>query len=289
MPSSFPSQDSPNEYKAVQGEIYQFQGAELQADHPPEGDSSNKVATTGWVASELSGNDLVPTVSQAGNLLVQVSDGIVNKPNGDTCVINNQSPLGVNASVTEYIWVRYSDCSIVASTIMPSATIGRVLATVVSNATEIISISNSSNVLGWAPTVDPVFSGDPKAPHPPKGDDDNSLATTGWVQNELYGLIFGYDRPRLSISPPSTVTWTEGTLDIPNNEVLVNSGSYTFPSTADGVYFAYGVNQGGSGIIEIKHKSEQAPNFNHIFLNRIYLNNGVIEGLSLPPMGGFGY
>lgn len=44
--------------------------------------------------------------------------------------------------------------------------------------------SHARAVAGYAPLASPTFTGDPKAPTPPVGDNDTSLATTAFVQGE---------------------------------------------------------------------------------------------------------
>lgn len=59
----------------------------------------------------------------------------------------------------------------------------------------------------FAPLRSPVFTGDPQAPTPPLQDSDNSIATTGWVQE----LVFGGEGIVLSMrmfSSAGTATYT---------------------------------------------------------------------------------
>jgi len=188
MTSYFPSQSTANPYDAVNGQTYRFQVATLEAAHPPSGDATNKVATTGWVSALLNPGVLFPTVSKSGPdpvLRVNVGPGSVTDPvTSKVCNITGVNNLAVSASSREYIWIRYSDCNVVATTIAPG-NVGVVLATVDSNATTITAINNTSTALGWAPVTSPVFSGDPQVPTAPPGDNDNSIANTAWVQNEL--------------------------------------------------------------------------------------------------------
>lgn len=191
----FPSQEPPNEYNAVQGQIYKFQGSELQAEHPPIGDISNKVVTTGWLHSYLTSTPMMPTVSDASTppgtgLIINVSDGQVNKPNGSSCQVNSTiAPISVVANSVEYVYIRYSDCSIVVSTVTPPADEGAVIAEVGTNTDSIIYIKNFATHNSWATVYSPFFQGDPQAPHPPSDDNDNSIATTKWVRDRLLDFL----------------------------------------------------------------------------------------------------
>lgn len=182
--TSFPSQSS-NEYLAIPNELYQFQGAVLEADHPPMGDASNKVVTTGWLQALLTGSDLYPMTSDATGgtgLLVTVSSGSVPTPSGSTCNINALTvPLAVNSNSNEYVYIRYSDCQVVISTVLPSETIGLLISLVETDATHIVKITNYSSYNSWAKLDSPFFTGEPKAPTPELGSCDNSIATTEFV------------------------------------------------------------------------------------------------------------
>lgn len=181
-----PSQPYPNNYSAVGEQTYRFQGAELQAEHPPIGDASNRVATTGWVESYLSGTPMMPIVTDAGGLTINVSSGTVNKPPSGVCNVSaTTSPISVVANNIEYVWVRYNDCAIVVSTESASSDEGQLIARVYTGPTHIIRIENLASIAGWARQDSPFFTGDPQAPHPPLGDSDHSIPTTQWVQDEI--------------------------------------------------------------------------------------------------------
>lgn len=183
MPSSFPSQQFPNEYQAIPEETYFFQGARLEADHPPVDDLSNRVATTGWVKAELCGIELLPIVSKVNLLLIGVSEGTVTKPKTTTVchVRSTVTPIGVNRNSIENVYVRYSDCSIIVTTLTLTEDEGYLLAKVTTNDVEIISIDPTSSPLGWAKLDSPSFTGDPQVPTPIITDNDFSIANTKWV------------------------------------------------------------------------------------------------------------
>lgn len=183
----FPSQPVPNEKRALPGELYQFQRANLEAEHPPAGDASNKVATTGWFQQELCGETLLPRIIQAAPLKIRVTQGTVNKPNGtDICAVEDTiTPIGVTTNTTEYVFIRFSDCSPVVSTILPDPNEGFVLGRVIVGPTQIEDIIHTSNKLGWAPLEDPIFHGHVQTPHPPLKDSSNTVPTTQWVNQTI--------------------------------------------------------------------------------------------------------
>jgi len=193
MNSYFPSQLQPNNYNAVQNQLYKFQGSILEAEHPPLGDASNKVATTGWIKALMTGTDMWPITSDATNgtgLLVTISAGTVPKPNGGTCNIQaSVTPVAVNASSNEYVYIRYSDCQVVISTSIPNINQGLLISLVETDPTIIVRITNYASYNEWAKLDSPFFTGDPKAPTPPQGDCDNSIATTQFVCEAVSAAI----------------------------------------------------------------------------------------------------
>ena len=193
MNSYFPSQLEPNNYNSIPNQLYQFQGSILEAEHPPLGDASNKVATTGWVKALMTGTDMWPITSDATNgigLLIVVSAGSVPKPNGGACNIQASiTPIAVNANSNEYVYIRYSDCQVVVGTNVPPISSGLVISLVETDPTKIIRITNYASFNEWAKLDSPFFTGDPKAPTPPLGDCDNSIATTQFVCDAVSNAI----------------------------------------------------------------------------------------------------
>lgn len=175
------------------GTVHKFQSTTLEADHPPVGDASNKVATTGWVTSLITGTPMWPTVSKWGSdptLSITVSDGTVTIPTGGSCNIRSSTtPIAVNASSTENVWIRYSDCQVVVSTNAVDPRYGVQIAYVYTNATTIYEIVNLASFGGYASSVSPFLQGDPRAPHPPVGDNDNSIPTTKWVNDAILNFL----------------------------------------------------------------------------------------------------
>lgn len=131
-----------------------------QAPTPPPGDCDNSLATTEFVCEALdnlltapcSGSITYPDIYQVGSpsLLINITNGQVPKPgtNAGNCVVTTLSaPVAVVASSTEYCWIRFSDCKLVASTQAPATSVGFLLATVVTNATNIVSITKASTAV----------------------------------------------------------------------------------------------------------------------------------------------
>ena len=199
----FPSQPAPNQFNAIFDETYSYIGAELLANHPPAGDMSNRVATTGWVESLISGQPMFPIVTEATGLNINVSGGTVSRPPSGSCSISpTTTPIAVVSNSLEYVWIRFQDCSIVVSTTPPTSDQGQLIARVWTDATRIIRIENVGSSTGWAQLDSPYFIGDPRAPHPPLGDSDSSIATTYWVQKEIERLDFApTDSPMFTGDP----------------------------------------------------------------------------------------
>lgn len=144
----------------------------LEAVTPPADDDSDKVATTKWVRDTLesSGSGLTkaevlkmiedfltaptdptgfPMVYRTVGLHINVTDGVVPKPTGGQCNISTlASDIAVDANTTTYVWVRYADCSVVVTSTLPATSDGKLLATVVANATTITSLSIPDEVRG---------------------------------------------------------------------------------------------------------------------------------------------
>lgn len=119
----------------------------------------DQIATTDWVCQKLENlltkpcNDSfsLPTVYNVDgpSLLVNVTNGVVpfdtNNLEGPKCNVRTlKDPIALVGLDTEYVWCRYADCAIVASKSAPSASIGRLLATITTGADSIINIQNVS-------------------------------------------------------------------------------------------------------------------------------------------------
>lgn len=267
---------------ALPGFIHKFQTSTLEADHPPLEDVSNKVATTGWVSNLLTGNPMYPQVVRATNLSVNVTEGYVPNLEGEQVLIPaTVIPISVVGGATEYVYIRYADMKPVISTISPSPTLGFLLASVVSDHTQILSINQvTPGPTGLASNDSPFFTGDPQAPHPPQGDYDNSIATTQWVKDELASVL-GSDvvnRPTITLSPPSTLLWSSGIVNIDGIKYDVVEGNKVFGLEDNGTYTVRGVLQvGNTALVEV---SNTVPTNPYVDLASVDVNGGVLGELT---------
>jgi len=237
--ASFPSRDT-DPYKAVASQTYQFQTAKVEADHPPQTDVSNQVATTGWVQSLISGTTLAPSVSKYSALQIQVSPGTITTLTNGICTLANTSePLGVDRSYSdeflhsEYVWIRFNDCGLVVTEDPPLNDEGSLLAVVETNTTMIENIVNITKPLNWLPSVDPYLDGTPRGKSPPLNYEEDNVVNTGWLRSQL----LGYHAPILKMDNLNTISWTEGILYINTLKFITNSNSHSFSSPNHGLYY----------------------------------------------------
>lgn len=137
----------------------------LRAPTPNADDRSDAVATTQWVKDRIDASpggitqeqvlqmivDFLtkpldsngyPMVYVTEGLHINVTDGVVPKPGGGECSVSNlASDIAIDANTTVYVWVRYSDCSVIVTTTEPAEADGLLLGTVTTDATDVISIS----------------------------------------------------------------------------------------------------------------------------------------------------
>lgn len=120
------------------------------APHPLLDDDDNSIPTTAWVRDTVEAFICPPPptnrprVVDGGGLNINVTAGEIVSPGAavaDCMIAPLPNPLAVNASSTEYIWVRYIDCKVVASTFKPADGHGDVIGIVVSNQDDIVSIT----------------------------------------------------------------------------------------------------------------------------------------------------
>ena len=296
MTSSFISQG--DSLTAVPGAIYSFEGATLKAQTQPSTSNSKDVATTEWVKALLGVTPSVPTVVDAGGLNVNYTSGTVTNPFTGTPIYITGSViwLAVGASTVEYIWVRYLDGAVVASSVIPSNNLGYLLATVTTNATSIVSISSNSSATGWAPINSPSFVGTVTAPNPHVADNSNVVPTTSWVRNVVQSTLLGSNSPILSIGTSGTsVQWSGGVVSIGGVQYPVIAGQYTFTSTSDplswtqsatsqGVYSVYAVLVGGITTVVVSANAPSSPN---VLMGTVSVSGGVVGQVSLPSTTGF--
>ncbi len=171
----------------------------LKAPHPAANDNSNIVPTTAWVQAYVSGIPIAPQLSPGSGLNVNYTSGMVKTPTTSPCsgskCINGECniPSGsipINPT-TKYIYTRYADCAMIASDAALPANqyhfLGDVTVTGASP-TWVVEIINAPTG-NWAPINSPNFVGSPTAPNPMVGDDDNSIATTSWVNDAVERFV----------------------------------------------------------------------------------------------------
>lgn len=273
---------------AVPGSIYNFEGATLKAHTLPTNANSKEVATTEWVKTLLGVTSTVPTVIDGGGLNINYTSGTITNPYTEAPIQVSGSVMGlaVDANSTEYIWVRYLDGAVVASNAMPLNNLGYLLATVTTNATNIISISSNTSAAGWAPINNPSFAGTVTVPSPLVGDNSNAVPTTSWVRSMVQSALVGSDSPTLSIGNTGTnaVQWSAGAVSIAGVQYPVIEGQYTFTTTSQGVYSVYAVLVGGITTVVVSTIAPTAPN---ALMGTVSVSAGVVRQINLPLTTGF--
>ena len=216
--------------------------------------ADNTVATTQWVHSLISGLPSFPLVSLVGivspsSFRITWTEGMVDLPpslncsgpdcldgggtsGGDRCHIKPpivplliaMPPVGQTSR--KYIYVDYASCELLYSETSPNEnSVGKVIA--IADLNNSISpptvVINPIQTDGWAPINSPFFTGDPKAPTPPTGDCDNSIATTQFVCDAIENALTQACGPTAQYpeiynqNPPSLlVNVTNGTIPKPD-------------------------------------------------------------------------
>jgi hypothetical protein len=204
----------------------------LRASHPPANDNSNTVPTTAWVQAYVSGIPIAPQLSPGTGLNINYISGMVKTPssspcsgsrctNGECNVPSGSIPIN---PTTKYVYLRYADCAMLASdTALPANQyhfLGDVTVTG-SNPNWVVTIINAPTG-NWAPINSPNFVGTPTAPNPMPGDDDNSLATTSWVNDAVEAFVCpppATNRPRVVDAGGLNINITAGEIISPGATV----------------------------------------------------------------------
>lgn len=143
----------------------------VTAPTPSNTEDSNRVATTKWVndlitnilGQELGGGyatqqwvinkitefifnpigtNVYPYVYVTSGLNINVTPGSVTKPDNSICTITTlTNDIAIDNNSTIYIWVRYSDCKVIATTTLPTSSQGFLLSTAITNATSITNLT----------------------------------------------------------------------------------------------------------------------------------------------------
>lgn len=285
MTSSFKSQS--DLVTALPGTIYSFEGATLKASTPPATAIDERVATTEWVNNLLGMTADPPTVMDAGGLNITYTGGVVVNPvtNSPMYIVGSVSPVAVGDRATEYIWVRYLDEAVIASSTLPNNNQGYLLATVITNGTGIVSIRNNTNAAGWAPINDPSFSGVVTVPSPALMDNSNKVPTTSWVRSIVQSTLVGSDFPTLSITNSGTgVSWSSGSVIVGGIQYPVLGGEYTFTTSTSGVMGIYAVIIASTTMVLVSLTAPTGPN---TLLGTVSVAGGTVGQVNLPPTTGF--
>ena len=204
----------------------------LKTKHPAASDNSNMAATTAWVQAYVSGIPIAPQLSPGMGLNVNYSSGLVKTPATSPCsgtrCVNGEcnipaGSLPINPT-TRYIYVRYADCAMIASDSSLPANQYHFLGDVtVTGASPnwVVTIVNAPTG-NWAPINSPNFVGNPTAPHPLPGDDDNSIPTTAWVNDAVEAFVCPpppSNRPKVVDAGGLTINVTSGEISSPGSTV----------------------------------------------------------------------
>jgi hypothetical protein len=105
-------------------------------------------ATTDWVIQKIvdmltkpMNADGPPMLYVTEGLHVNVTPGTVNKPTTGICNITTlASDIAIDANSVVYVWIRYSDCSVIVTTTSPDPSIGFLLGVLTTDATKVVDL-----------------------------------------------------------------------------------------------------------------------------------------------------
>lgn len=285
MTSSFKSKD--DRLTAVQGEVYSYEGATLKATTPLPGTNDKTVPTTEWVNNTLGIVPSPPTVLSAGGLNISYTSGTIINPltGASVYIAGSNTPVAVGDNSTEYVWVRYLDEAVIATSTTPSNNQGYLLATVNTNNTGITGITGNTNAAGWAPINNPAFSGTVTVPSPPPTDNSNRAASTSWVRSQIQTTLVGSNFPTISInSAGNGISWSTGSVTIGGDLYQVLGGQYTFFPSTTGMISIYAVLVTTVTVVTVSLSPPTGPN---VLLGTVSVNGGAVGQVDLPPILGF--
>jgi len=284
MTSSFKSQA--DQVTAVQGEVYSYEGATIKATTPPTSTNDKRVATTQWVNTVLGIVPPPPAVMSAGGLNITYTSGTVMNPMTGAAiqVSGSTTPVAVGDTSTEYVWVRYLDEAVIASSTVPSNNQGCLLATITTNGTGVTGITHNTNAVGWAPINNPAFSGVVTVPTASLTDNSNVAASTSWVRAQIHSTLVGSSFPTLSITNAGNgVMWSSGTVTVGTASYPVVGGQYTFISTTTGTVSLYAVVVAGVVVVTVATTAPTGPN---VLLGTISVSGGAVGQVTTPSVIG---
>jgi hypothetical protein len=126
---------------------------------PAINDNDTSIANTSWVRQAINqysaaaisvplNGPAFPQVYITSGLRVNVSPGTVVKPDNSVCTVTTlANDIAIDANSTVYVWVRFNDCSVIATTTEPLSSQGTILALITTNATAVTSLTLMPNAL----------------------------------------------------------------------------------------------------------------------------------------------
>jgi hypothetical protein len=130
--------------------------------------------------------------------------------------------------------------------------------------------------LGGAPLASPVFTGDPQAPTPTAGDNDTSIATTGFVTNAVAAIGIGgmstaeYTYSTTTTTPPST-----GQLRANSTTQSAITAFYLHETNAVGVDITNALKIIAAGVKVLVQDKTNSANVQYYVTSGAAVDNGV--------------
>jgi hypothetical protein len=213
------------------GTIQDYTRAQIQVPTRGLGDNTHNAASTQWVQAVLGNGSLRPTVYQVEGLQIKVTPGSVQTETRSARTEGTTQPISVVANSLEYVWLRWSDNSIVVSTTEPSTVDGIIIADVETDAINIIKINHYITKLPWAPSESPMLTNLPKAEDPYIFSYNKVIPNTYWSQRHNYHFLFGYDAPYIMFDGPTSIYWGPGIIEVGNQVYNIEAGNIDWNAT----------------------------------------------------------
>jgi hypothetical protein len=251
--------------------------------------------------------EIWPIVVQSGDLGVVSTEGRLN-PTIE--VPSNIYPLALKEGTSssnniEYLYIRFSDGKLVASSYEPDTNAGKVVAIAETDTDSIVRITSTEPSFELEPEVkvlalcDTVYNRqvatqgwvrneigkyiDKNTLFPQllsyDGLYDNQLATTEWVRSEIIKFL-GYTFTVI-IDTPSSLFWNEGEVIINNQPYIVPQGTHSFDLSYNGTYYIYVTLDSNTVSVEIT--SDPEPSFVGTRIGTLVINLGVIHSYQTHP------
>lgn len=252
--------------------------------------------------------EIWPIVVQSGDFGVVSTEGKLN-PIIDVPATIYPLALKEGSSTSnsrEYLYIRFSDGKLIASSSEPSINTGKVVAIAETDDQSIVSIISTEPSFDIQPEVkvlalcDTVYNR--QVAHQGwvreeiskyigrntllpqlldyQGEYSNQVATTEWVRQEIIKFL-GYTFTVI-IDTPTSLFWNEGQVVINNQPHIVPAGTYNFNSTHNGNYYIYVLlDTNNNPIVSVTSDSE--PSSLGIKIGTLVLNTGEIYSYHTHP------